>query len=98
MLYSPPRRSGTQVRPISNLFSKENRQITHNSIFADFTFQIRFCAVSLLRDQNNCDCESKTKLSKIAILLPLQSKTRPPPLNLPRICHLPAIADQPPTL
>ncbi len=32
-----------RVRPISNLFSKENRQITHNSIFADLShFEIRF--------------------------------------------------------
>src|SRR5260370_20782960 len=98
MLYSPPRRSGTQVRPISNLFSKENRQITHNSIFADFTFQIRFCAVSLLRDQNNCDCESKTKLSKIDILLAVQSKTRPSSLNLTRIGSLRARGEQPRTL
>src|SRR5437660_12491620 len=58
-----------RVRPISNLFSKENRQITHNSIFADLShsgFPRRVCCL-----------KSETKLSKIDILLSVQSKTRP---------------------
>jgi len=33
--------------------------------------------------QNNCDHESKTKLSKIDILAPVQNKIRPSPLIRP---------------
>jgi len=65
-----------RVRPISNLFSKENRQITHNSIFADLShFEIRFgfhrAVVPQLRRRRRTNPvvrESKTKLSKIDIL------------------------------
>ncbi len=79
-----------RVRPISNLFSKENRQITHNSIFADLShFEIRFGFHRAIAGKGeggliqSC-AVLKTKLSKIdIILLSVQSKTRPSPVIRP---------------